>query len=334
MNVLRSMVAVHARVLAAMLTGDGSGSQRRPGSRLRNRSSLERRDADRDDAALHQRLAGELGSEIARAIRARERGPDRHDGAVIELQSASRSYGSRVALLPCDLVVPGGAVVGLLGANGAGKTTLLSLVTTLLPPTSGQVIVAGHDVTADPLAVRRSLGYVPEHAACYEGLTADETLELAAAVRGLPEATWRPRADRLLRHLGLHDDRTRRLGTYSKGMRSKALLAVALLHDPQVLVLDEPLNGLDVAGQRLLTSLLREVADAGRTVLYSSHVLEQVERACDILVLLHQGRLLWTGRVHELRAAHGGAPLADVFVAMTEPRAQGRPVSWAELLGA
>lgn len=251
---------------------------------------------------------------------------------MIELDGLCRRYGALTALHPLTLSLHEGVVVGLLGANGAGKTTLLNLLVTLIPPTEGGIRVNGIDARRDPLGVRRLIGYVPEHASVYEGLTADEYLRLAAEVRGLEEATWRPRADRFLSHLGLDDARDRRLGTFSKGMRSKTLLAAALLHDPQVLVLDEPLNGLDVAGQRLLTSLMAELAAAGRTVIYSSHVLEQVERACGTLVLIHEGRLLWHGRVDELRAAHDDAPLADVFLRMTAPRDGGRPARWADLL--
>lgn len=253
---------------------------------------------------------------------------------MIELEGLGRTFGSVVALQPLTLALPAGAVVGLLGANGAGKTTCLNMLATLLPPTQGTARVDGCDVREQPLEVRRRIGYVPEHAAVYEGLTCDEYLELAGRIRGLSEDVLRGRADRFLKHLGLTDARQRRLGTFSKGMRGKTLLAAALLHDPKVLILDEPLSGLDPASQRLVSDLLREMAGAGRTVLYSSHVLEQVEQVCDVLVLLHQGRLLWHGAIAELRERHAGARLSDVFLKMTASPGGGRPSTWAELLGA
>ena len=252
---------------------------------------------------------------------------------MISITGLGRSYGSIAALRPLTLDLPSGRTIGLLGANGAGKTTTLNLLTTLLEPSEGTAVVAGCDIRQDPLGVRRAIGYVPEHASAYDGLTADEYLELAGRVRDLPEDTWRPRADRFLTHLGLQDARQRRLGTYSKGMRAKVLLAAALLHDPQVLILDEPMSGLDVESQRVVSVLLREMTAAGRTVLYSSHVLEQVEQLCDVLVLLHRGSLLWHGSIEELRTKHGDASLSEIFLRMTHS-GDGRALSWAELLGA
>lgn len=250
---------------------------------------------------------------------------------MIELQGLGRRFGSLVAVHPLTLTLPPGVIVGLLGANGAGKTTTLNMLATLLPPSEGTALVDGHDIRTEPLEVRRRLGYVPEHASVYEGLTAEEYLDLAGRVRGMDADVLQGRADRFFSHLGLTEARRRRLGTYSKGMRAKVLLAAALLHEPAVLVLDEPLSGLDVASQRLVADLLREFATAGGTVIYSSHVLEQVERLCDVLVLLHEGRLLWEGHVEALTSSRGGAPLAEVFLRMTSS-ADGRKVSWAELL--
>ena len=244
-----------------------------------------------------------------------------------------RRFGSVVALEPLTLTLEGGAVIGVLGGNGAGKTTLLSMLATLLLPTEGTAEVRGHDVVREPLEVRRLVGYVPEHASVYEGLTADEYLELCGRIRGMQAATLQGRADRLLAHLGLAEARKRRLGTFSKGMRGKVLLAAALLHDPAVLILDEPLSGLDVASQALVGELLREMARNGRTILYSSHVLEQVESHCDVLLLLHAGKLLWHGSLDDLRAGHDGAALAAIFLAMTAGPDGGKATTWSELLG-
>jgi ABC-2 type transport system ATP-binding protein len=245
----------------------------------------------------------------------------------------TRRFGSITAVDALTLEVPAGKVVGLLGANGAGKTTTIHMLTTLLEPSAGSAAIAGHDVREDPIGARRALGYVPEHGAVYEGLTADEYLEMAGRIRGLPRETIFGRAERILDHFGLGAaDRARRLGTYSKGMRRKVLVTAALLHDPPLLLLDEPMDGLDVMSQRKLADLLREFAGGERTVLYSSHVLEQVERLCDTLVFLHEGKLMWHGDVAALRERHDDAPLSDIFLRMTAPGFSS-DVSWAQLLG-
>ena len=252
---------------------------------------------------------------------------------MIDMAALGRRYGSRVAVHPLTVIIPAGHVVGFLGANGAGKTTTLNMLATILEPSEGTARVAGFDVRESPLEVRRHIGYVPEHAASYDGLTADEHLELAARIRGLPEATWRPRADRLLEHLGIAADRGRRLGSFSRGMRTKAVLAGALLHDPAVLLLDEPMNGLDVAAQAVLAALLRDLANDGRTVVYSSHVLDQVERVCDYLLVIDHGRLLWHGDTQALLAEHAGASLSDIFLRITASHAGGTKPSWSAAKG-
>ena len=250
---------------------------------------------------------------------------------MIELEGLTRRFGAQTAVDGLDLAIPEGRLVGLLGANGAGKTTTLNLLATLLAPSDGTARIAGHDIRTAVMAVRRSLGYVPEHGAVYEGLTAREYLDLAALLHGLDPARSRPRAQRLLAHFDLGEILDDRLAGFSKGMRRKVLVAAALLHDPPVLLLDEPMDGLDVLSQRRLAALLVQLAAGGKTVLYSSHVLQQVEEVCQHLVLIHEGRLLWQGEVAALRAEHGGATLTDLFLHLTHQTA-GAPVSWAELL--
>jgi len=250
---------------------------------------------------------------------------------MIRCRHLTRTFGDITAVDDLTVTIPAGRITALLGPNGAGKTTTLAMLTTLLPPTSGGAEVAGCDIQADPSGVRRSLGYVPEGAAVYEGLTADEFLELAGRVRGLAPDVIHDRATRLLTHFDVADARGRRLGEFSKGMLRKVLVVSALLHDPQVLFLDEPMDGLDVSSQKRLADLLQDLAAGGKTVVYSSHVLQQVEELCEHLVLLHRGVLAWDGPLAELRARHGGAGLRDVFLAMTEDDA--RPAaSWRVLL--
>jgi ABC-2 type transport system ATP-binding protein len=250
----------------------------------------------------------------------------------VELEGIGRDFGDVVAVDRLDVRLEPGRVVGLLGANGAGKTTTLEMLATLLAPSRGTARVAGHDVTADLMAVRRHLGYVPEHGAVYEGLTAREYLELAATLHDLPVEQGRARAGRLLAHFDLEDALDRRLAGFSKGMRRKVLVIAALLHDPPVLLLDEPMDGLDVPSQRLLGDLLRELAAGGKTVVYSSHVLQQVEEVCEDLVLIHEGRLLWQGEIATLRREHAGASLTDIFLRLTHDGGA-EPVRWADLLG-
>lgn len=250
---------------------------------------------------------------------------------MLELDGLTRRFGDLAAV--DDLTWQGGdgRLVGLLGANGAGKTTTLNMLTTQLAPTAGSARVAGCDVATEVMAVRRTIGYVPEHGAVYEGLTAREYLELAGLLHDLDPGRALRRAERLLDHFELGDVLDDRLASFSKGMRRKVLVTAALLHDPQVLFLDEPMDGLDVASQRRLADLLLQLASEGKAVLYSSHVLQQVEEICQDLLLIHRGRLLWQGEVAALRREHEGQPLTDIFLAMTH-EAGSTDVSWAALL--
>jgi ABC-2 type transport system ATP-binding protein len=251
---------------------------------------------------------------------------------MIETRALSRVFGALRALDSVDLDLPAGRVVGLLGPNGAGKTTLLNIVTTLLAPSSGEASVDGVDVTHDPLEVRRRIGYVPEHGAVYEGLTADEFVEMAGVAHGLDLDLIRERVDRLFDHFELHEARHRRLGTFSKGMRRKVLVCAAVLHDPRVVLLDEPLDGLDVPSQDRVIALLRDLAGDGRGVLLSSHVLEQVSEICDHLVVLAEGRVVWQGDLVDLRARYEGLSVREIFRELTVG-GETRATRLADLLG-
>ena len=237
---------------------------------------------------------------------------------MISTRGLTRRFGNKTAVadLTCD--IPAGRIVALLGANGAGKTTTINMLTTLLAPSAGSAEVAGHDIVTHGDRVRQAIGYVPEHGAVYEGLTADEYLELAATVRELDPSEARARVDHYLGIFELTAERGHRLGTFSKGMRRKVLVTAALMHRPEVLFLDEPMDGLDVRSQKLLGELLREEAERGCLVLYSSHILQQVEELCAEVVLIHAGRLKYQGGMTDLRAAHAGAGLRDIFLELTE----------------
>lgn len=237
---------------------------------------------------------------------------------MIQLHQLTRRFDALTAVDNLTVSIPAGKIVALLGANGAGKTTTLNMLTTLLAPTSGTATVAGFDILSQGQDVRRVLGYVPEHGALYEGLTADEYLELAGRIRGLDGGVIRERATEYLEHFEVAEARANRLGSFSKGMRRKVLVTAALLHRPEVLFLDEPMDGLDVKSQKRLGEILRQEAAAGRTVVYSSHILQQVEELCEHVVLIHRGGLRYAGTLDELRRSHQGAGLRDIFLELTD----------------
>ena len=216
-----------------------------------------------------------------------------------------------------SFTVEAGQVLGYLGPNGAGKTTTIRILTGQLTPGAGSVEVAGVDVLADPEGAKRRLGYVPEQAALYEELTPREFLDLVAALHDLAPARAAARAREYLEFFDLADRMDERLHTFSKGMRKKVVLTAALLHDPAVLFLDEPLDGLDANAALQLKELLRQLARSGVAVLYSSHVLDVVEKVCDRVVILHEGRIVLDGTMDEVKARAGGKGLEDLFAEQT-----------------
>jgi len=240
----------------------------------------------------------------------------------IELDGLSRRYGDFEAVRGLTLSVPPGEVFGLLGPNGAGKSTTLKMLATLLKPTGGRGRVAGFDLVSAANDVRRHLGYVPEGADLYDVLSGAEFLDLVAALHSLDPDVASARRKELGERLELSGELDKAVGEYSKGMRQKLLLIAALQHDPSVLLLDEPLDGLDVAAQEELKAMLREKAAAGGAVVYSSHILEVVEKVCDRVGILHRGELAALGRPRDIA---GSESLATVFLRITaEPRLEER----------
>ncbi len=211
-----------------------------------------------------------------------------------------------------------GEVTGLLGPNGAGKSTLLRILVGILEAHHGDVQVQGFALPVDAFALKKTIGYVPEAAELYETLSALEFLEFCGRLHGLDEHVLQTRIETLLRGFGLLDDRLQRLGAYSKGMRQKVLITAALLHNPTMIVLDEPLTGLDTDSAVVVKRLLSALAAEGRTVLYSSHVLEVVERVCARVLILHRGAIIADGSPDELKSATHEATLEDVFRQVTE----------------
>lgn len=238
-------------------------------------------------------------------------------GGAIELMDLRHAYDGHEVVRGLDLSVKPGEIFGLLGPNGAGKSTTLRILAGLLRPSGGRVKVAGCDVVAEPLAAKSRLGFVPEDASVYEVLTGIEYLRMVMELRALEPTIGNERIDHWISYFGLGEVRHTRLSAYSKGMRQKLLVAAALLHEPRVLLLDEPLNGLDPRAARQLKDLLLELAGKGTAVVYSSHVLDVVERLCSHIGILHRGAFQAVGRPAELVEAARVASLEALFLDLT-----------------
>ncbi len=237
----------------------------------------------------------------------------------IQIRGLSKHYGPLEAVSPLNLEVGPRQIVGLIGPNGAGKTTILKMLTGMLSPTAGTAVVAGFDVTTQPVEVKRRVGFAPDSDAVFESLTGLEFLELIATLYSVPVGLAHKRIFRMVDLLDL-DRRVlagRLLGTYSKGMRRKVTIAAALLHNPPVVLLDEPLEGLDPNATTGLKSLLRTLAGEGKTIVYSSHLLDVVERLCDRLIVLDRGRVVLEGPLDDLVAAGRSGTLETLFARLT-----------------
>jgi sodium transport system ATP-binding protein len=211
-----------------------------------------------------------------------------------------------------------GEIYGLLGANGAGKTTLLRVLATILAPTGGSARVAGFDIATESEQVRARIGFLSTATALYGRLTARETIEYFGRLNGLDEAILQPRADALLALLDLREAAHRHCDQLSTGMKQKVSIARTLIHDPPVMIFDEPTLGLDVMSARAIIRFIRECRDRQKTVIFSSHTLAEVEKLSDRIGILHQGRLLAEGTLAELKASTGQPDLEEVFVRLVE----------------
>jgi ABC-2 type transport system ATP-binding protein len=206
-----------------------------------------------------------------------------------------------------------GEITGYLGPNGSGKSTTMKIITGLIEGTSGEVLFDSVPTQRDPIAYRQRLGYVPEEPHLYPHLSGLEFLTMVALLRDLPRRTAAERIDGLLHLFSLHADRHVAISSYSKGMRQKILLSAALLHNPDLILLDEPFSGLDVASALVLRSLIQELAARGKVILFSSHELETVERVCAHIVILHRGRIIADDSVQRLRSLMALPNLEAIF---------------------
>jgi ABC-2 type transport system ATP-binding protein len=235
---------------------------------------------------------------------------------MLELVDVSKSYRGIPAVRSLSLRASPGQVIGLLGPNGSGKSTTVRMIVGLLQPSRGLLRWRGSPIGGDLLAYQSIVGYVPEEPRLYAHLTAIEYLELVGGLRDIPRDPLRRRIDRYLELFNLDTDRYAALASFSKGMRQKVLLAAALLHDPELLVLDEPNSGLDVASSLVLRTVVATLAARGKVIVYSSHVLDAVEKVCDDVVILHEGHVVAFDSVSRLRGMTPGGTLEDAFAAL------------------
>lgn len=210
--------------------------------------------------------------------------------------------------------VSSGQIYGLLGANGAGKTTTLRLLATLLKPTGGSATVAGFDVAREPEKVRAQVGFLAASTALYGRLTAREMIVYFGKLNGLADAEIRARTQRIADELAMHDFLDRRCDTFSTGMKQKTSIARTLIHDPAVMIFDEPTLGLDVMTARAIVKFVRECRNRGKTVIYSTHVMSEVEKLCDTIGIIHGGKLMAEGTLAGLRATSGEQDMEEIFV--------------------
>jgi sodium transport system ATP-binding protein len=218
-------------------------------------------------------------------------------------------------------VLPG-QIYGLLGANGAGKTTTLRLLATLLKPTQGRATVAGFDVLTQPQQVRANVGFLAASTALYGRLTARETLAYFGRLNGISRKHIAARTQELATRLDMHDFLDRRCDKFSTGMKQKTSIARTLIHDPAVMIFDEPTLGLDIMAARTIVKFVRDCRDRGKTVIYSTHIMSEVEKLCDVIGIIHGGRLLAEGSLADLRSRYREHDMEDIFVSAVggEPR--------------
>ncbi len=244
---------------------------------------------------------------------------DRDGASAISAHALTKTYGRLVAVGGLDLDVRRGEIFGFLGPNGAGKSTTIRMLCGLVRPTSGTATVAGHDVVADPVEVKRRVGYMPEKPFLYPKLTGRELLHFVAELHQVDADKARERIERLLRMFSLTDKADTVVDSYSHGMRQKLALGTAMVHAPRILFLDEPTSGMDPRSARHVKDLLVSLAERGRTVFLSTHVLEIAERMCHRVGIVDRGRLVALGSLDELRASadHSTGSLEDVFLRLT-----------------
>ncbi len=239
---------------------------------------------------------------------------------LIKTHQLTKRYGPVAVVKGLNLEVKGGEIFGFLGPNGSGKTTTIKMLTGLLEPSEGEAFICGYDIRKQPTRAKALIAYVPDQPKLYDKLSALEFLELVAALYRVPKATIKERSTQLLAMFGLGERANELLESFSHGMRQKVVLAAALIHQPKVILLDEPTVGLDPASARLLKDVLQEMARQGAAIFLSTHILEIAERMCHRVAILKDGKLIAQGSPEELRqkVGHTGESLEDIFLELTD----------------
>lgn len=237
---------------------------------------------------------------------------------LLEVRDLTKKYSAVTAVRNVSFAIRAGEILGVLGPNGAGKSTIVKTVTGLVDPTTGKVLFRGKPIADAMTEFKRHMGYVPEQPDLYGFLTGWEYLELVATMRGVEARRFREKAAAMLEGFTLYPHRDSLIAGYSKGMRQRIVVIAALLDDPDLLVLDEPFSGLDVASAAVLRRVIGMLAEAGKGVFFSSPVLEQVDQLCSHLVLLKRGAVVAAGAMEEMRAGFGGLSLEAGFMQLTE----------------
>jgi ABC-2 type transport system ATP-binding protein len=238
---------------------------------------------------------------------------------MIKMNDLTKSYGEKLAVDRITLEISQGELVGYLGPNGAGKTTTIKMLTGMMRPTTGTATIGGHDIVTENLAVKRIIGYVPDSGAVFEALTGMEYLEMVGRLHSLEDQFIRTRVAQFGEFFELSNETLtgERLGGYSKGMRQKVVITAALLHNPSVVFFDEPLNGLDANMALMFKELIRNLARDGKTVLFCSHILDVVERMCDRMIVISNGRIVADGTLDQLQQQTGEHSLERIFRELT-----------------
>jgi ABC-2 type transport system ATP-binding protein len=237
--------------------------------------------------------------------------------ALVEIDGVTKSFGYKIALKNVTFSVPSGQICGLLGPNGAGKTTLFRLLMGILKATEGKLLIDGRDAFEQRVEVKRLIGFLPDEPVFYSYLSGREVLELSAAMHGLDVRAAMDRIDPIMAKLRLAEDINNYAEDYSRGMKKKLGLLLAMLHEPKLLVLDEPTNGLDVESTHIFYDLIFETAQQGTTVLFSTHLMDHVTKLCSHAVIINEGVVVAKGSLEELRSSFGQVSLEDIFLKLT-----------------
>ncbi len=239
------------------------------------------------------------------------------DLPVISIKNLNKNYGSVPVLKGINLEVKGSEIIGYIGPNGAGKSTTIKILTGLLSDFDGEATIMGLDVKKEPIEIKKRIGYVPENALLYESLTPTEYLRFIGQLRSMDNDAIKKKSLELLHIFGLEGKENNRMSSFSKGMRQKVLLISGLLHNPDIIFLDEPLSGLDANAVILVKEILSQLKTAGKTIFYSSHIMDVVEKISDRIIILNQGQIIADGTFEQLKAGSDSGSLEKIFSQLT-----------------